>query len=143
VQQPKFRSTKALNRRRGYSLLEVLVVLAIIALITSATALALFKFIPEARIKATIESARQLRTAVAAYKMDHSSDECPTIELLVQASFIDQASKTTDAWDKPFVIECTENGAINVTSAGPDKQLGSADDIRVPVPQGKPAVAGH
>ncbi len=135
---PKVRSS--LQLRRGYSLLEVLVVLAIIALITSATALALFKFIPEARIKATLESARVIRNAVATYQTSHSGNECPTMEELVASNTIDEASKTVDAWDQPYVIECLEDGRIHVTSGGPDKRVGSADDIRVPDPPAKAAI---
>ena len=128
------------RRNRGYSLLEILVVLAIIALITSATALALFKFIPEARIKATLESARVIRNAVATYQTSQSSGECPTIETLVSSNTIDEASKTVDAWDQPFDIQCLDDGRIHVTSGGPDKRLGGADDIRVPDPPAKAAV---
>jgi hypothetical protein len=45
---------------------------------------------------------------------------------------LDEASKTNDAWDTPFVIECDERGGVAVASAGQDKKLGSPDDIRVP-----------
>ncbi len=121
------------SRRRGYSLLEILVVLAIIGLIAGTTALALFKFIPEARIKTTRESAQVIRRAVSLHRMDHGT-ECPTLPALVQLQLIDPASKTTDAWDVPFGIECDERGLVTVVSAGPDKHMNTSDDIRVPAP---------
>ena len=69
-------------RHSGYSLLEILVVLAIIGLIAGTTALALFKFIPEARIKTTRESARTIRNAAHLYRMEHGTGECPSVALL-------------------------------------------------------------
>lgn len=123
-------------RRRqvaGYSLLEVLVVLAIISLIAGATALALFKFIPEAKIKTTRQSALTVRSAAHLYRMQHGDGDCPTVDTLSTAQLIDDASKKTDAWDMPFVLECDERG-IHVSSAGPDKKINTPDDIRVPDP---------
>lgn len=124
----------ARRRARGYSLLEILVVLAIIGLIAGVTAVAMMKFVPEARIKTTRESARAVRSAANLYRMDHATEECPSVATLRSAQVLDEASKRTDAWDTPLVVECDERGAVHVTSAGPDKQLGTADDIRVPDP---------
>lgn len=122
------------RRARGYSLLEILVVLAIIGLIAGVTAVAMFKFIPEARIKTTRESARAVRASVSLYRMQHATEDCPTLPMLIQSQLIDEASKTTDAWETPFAIECDERGGILVASAGPDKKLGTPDDVRVPDP---------
>ena len=54
--------------------------------------------------------------------------------MLLQDRTIDSASKITDAWDNPFKIQCEEDETI-VSSAGPDKKDGTADDIRVPEAQ--------
>jgi general secretion pathway protein G len=126
--------------QRGYSLLEILIVLTIIGLIAGITALALFKFIPEARIKTTRESAQVIRRAASLYRMDHGS-ECPSVALLVESQMIDEASKRTDAWDMPIAVECDEQrGSITVISSGPDKKMNTPDDIRVPEP---PAPVAH
>jgi len=126
-------------KSRGYTLVEILVVLAIIGLIAGVTALALFKFVPEARIKTTRESAQVIRRAASLYRMDHGS-ECPSLPVLVQSQMIDEASKTTDAWDTPISVECDDRGHITVVSAGPDKKMNTPDDIRVPEP---PAPVAH
>jgi general secretion pathway protein G len=118
-------------RWAGYTLLEILIVLSIIALIAGTTAVALTKFLPEARIKTTRQSGIAVRSAANLYRMQHATDECPTMDLLVRAQLIDEASKTVDAWDLPFVIECDERGT-HVISAGPDKKMNTPDDIRVP-----------
>lgn len=125
--------------RRGVTLIEILVVLAIIGLISGVIAVAVIGHLDKARVSTSRESARVIRNAVSTHRMSNGGDECPTITALVDAQEIDRASKTSDAWDKPFVIECDEHGAVTVISCGPDKKLNTPDDIRVPDPP--PAVA--
>jgi prepilin-type N-terminal cleavage/methylation domain-containing protein len=126
-------------RRRGYSLLEILVVISIIALLSSAIGVALWRHFTHARIETTRQSALQLRRTAINFKLDHA-DDCPTVELLRQGDYIDAASKLTDAWDQPFIIKCDERGEVHVASSGPDKTPGTPDDIVAPEPPG-PRVA--
>jgi hypothetical protein len=93
-----------------------------------------------ARIQTSRESARVIRGAITTYRLNHGGDECPSVEALVASQEIDRASKTLDAWDKPFTIQCDERGDAIVVSAGPDKRVGTEDDIRVPEPP-KPVAA--
>lgn len=130
------------HRARGMTMIEILVVLAIVALISGVIAVAVIGHLERARIQTSRESARVIRGAVTTYRMDHGGEECPTIDLLVTSQQIDRASKTLDAWDKPFTIECDERGDATVVSAGPDKRVGTPDDIRVPEPP-KPLAAGQ
>lgn len=123
------------------SLIEILVVLGIIALVSGVIAVAVIGHLERARIQTSRESARVLRGAVNTYRMNHSGDECPTVAMLVAAQEIDTASKTVDAWEKPFAIACDDRGGVTVVSAGPDKKLGSTDDIRVPDPPAPVAAA--
>jgi general secretion pathway protein G len=116
---------------RGFTLIEVLVVLGIIALLSGVVAIAVIKHFEHARIETTHQSALTLRNAAMTYRMTHTDDECPTLEKLVADDAIDQASKAKDAWDRSFEISCDEHG-IHVASAGPDKKPGTPDDIHVP-----------
>lgn len=125
------------------SLIEILVVLGIIALISGVIAVAVIGHLERARIQTSRESARVIRGAVTTFRMNHNADECPTVATLVAAQEIDRASKTIDAWDKPFSIECDERGEATVVSAGPDKKLGTPDDIRVPEPPSPVAAGPH
>ena len=122
------------RRSRGVTLIEILVVLAIIGLVSGVVAVAVIKHLETARVTTSRESARVVRQAVSTHRMTRTGDECPTIDTLVAAQEIDSASKTIDAWDKPFKIECDAEGAVTVISMGPDKKLGTPDDIRVPDP---------
>ena len=116
------------------SLIEILVVLAIIALVSGAIAVAVIGHLERARIQTSRESARVLRNAVSSYRMTRAGEECPSVEMLVAAQEIDSASKQVDAWERPFGIECDERGGVTVVSGGPDKKIGTPDDIRVPEP---------
>jgi general secretion pathway protein G len=138
---PRIQTLVRRSRSRGLSLIEILVVLSIIALITGGIALVVMRHLETARIETTRTSARVLREAVGMWRMRDASSECPTIDTLVRAQLVDTASKTTDAWDKPFFIECGEQGEITIASAGPDRKLGNADDIRVPEPPRASALA--
>jgi prepilin-type N-terminal cleavage/methylation domain-containing protein len=128
---------------RGMTLIEVLVVLGIVALISGVIAVAVIGHLERARIQTSRESARVIRGAVTSYRLDHGGDECPIVDVLVAAQHIDRASKTIDAWDKAFVIECDERGDATVVSGGPDKRVGTPDDIRVPEPPKSVAAGGR
>ena len=134
---------KKRQRARGYSLLEILVVLAIIALLSSVIGIAVYQHLLKARVEATRQSALKIRQTVVLYRMDHAGDECPTAESLKQAELIDSASKLTDAWDRPFTVTCGDRGEVHVASSGPDKKLGTEDDIVAPEPPAKVASAIH
>ena len=138
---PKDMRNKPRRPSRGMTLIEVLVVLGIVALISGVIAVAVIGHLERARIQTSRESARVIRGAVTSYRLNHATDECPSIDLLVSSQEIDRASKTLDAWEKPFTIECDERGDATVVSAGPDKRVGTPDDIRVPEPP-KPVAAG-
>jgi general secretion pathway protein G len=124
------RHTRA--RARGLSLIEILVVLAIIAMISGVVAITVVSHLDKARKETTRQSALALRSIASTYRMDRAGEECPTVEMLVAANAIDEASKKLDAWDRPFEIQCDDHGGIRVASGGPDKQLGTEDDIRAP-----------
>lgn len=129
------RSIRKIRRRsRGMTLIEILVVLGIVALISGVIAVAVIGHLERARVQTSRESARVIRLAVTSYRLNHGGDECPSVDVLVASQEIDRASKTVDAWEKPFTIECDERGDATVVSAGPDKKAGTPDDIRVPEP---------
>jgi general secretion pathway protein G len=128
------RSRAARLAARGYSLLEILVVLTIIGLLTAAVGFALFQHFQKARIETTRQNAIKIRSAAQLYKMNHSGDECPTFTALVNDQILDQAGRQTDAWDHPFTIACDEKENIIVSSMGPDGRKGTDDDIVAPAP---------
>ena len=127
------RAMKAASR--GVTLVEVLIVISIMAMIASAVVVAVIPKFKNAQIEAATQSARELRNAATRYRA-RGTDTCPTPSLLVTEKEIDTASNIEDPWKSAFKIECGED-EIFVTSLGPDKKEGTADDISVPKKTGR------
>ncbi len=116
---------------RGVTLIEVLIVVAILSLIAAGVTVGVLPKFREAQIKTTEGNAREIRNAVNRWRGSKGGTDCPTISQLVQDKEIDSASKIDDAWGSAYKITCTEDDVF-VVSPGPDKKEGSADDISVP-----------
>ena len=110
------------------TLIEIMIVVGIIAMIAGGVAVALLPNLERARIDSTKTDAQALRSAATMYVADNPRG-CPTVEDLVNNRYLDGSKRTQDAWESPFSIAC-EGGDIIVTSAGPDMQLGTEDDIK-------------
>jgi len=116
--------------RRGVTLVEVLIVVAIMSLIATTVVVAVIPKFRGAQVDTASNSAREIRNAVTRYRA-RGTEQCPTITQLVSEKEIDTASKLDDPWGSPFKIECPED-EVYVTSFGPDKKEGTADDIVIP-----------
>jgi general secretion pathway protein G len=115
------------TRQEGMTLIEIMIVVAILAMIAGGVAVALIPQLEKARIDSTKTDAQALRSAVMLYVADNPR-ECPTVEDLVSERYLDGSRRTKDAWDTEFQISC-EQGDIAVISAGPDLEFNTEDDI--------------
>ena len=119
------------TRSGGFSLLEIMIVLAIIALITAGVGTVVFNSFKKAKVSIAKQRVGAVREAVVKYMIDNSS-ACPKgIDDLVAQKYIDKAG-AKDPWDKPYIFQCpgtNDPDSADVSSAGPDKQEGTADDI--------------
>ncbi|HKQ68932.1 MAG TPA: type II secretion system protein [Polyangiaceae bacterium] len=121
---------------RGVTLVEVLIVVAIMSLIATTVVVAVIPKFQSAQSETALNSMREIRNAVVRWRATRGGDQCPTVSQLVSDKEIDTASKTEDPWNSQFKIVCTED-EIFVTSPGRDKREGTADDLSVP--KGTPA----
>lgn len=126
--------TQKIRRRsralaRGVTLIEVLIVVAIMAMLSAGVAFGVMPKFKEARIKSAITGAQTIRKAAELYQNTSSDDKCPTMQDLVSSKNIDGAH-TEDPWGKPYKIACEENGDLRVISAGNDKKENTQDDVR-------------
>ena len=115
------------KRREGFTLIEIMIVMIILATLATGVAVAVLPRLEDARIKSTKVDAQALRSAIMLYVADNPRG-CPTVEDLVTERYLDGSKRTADAWDTEFQVTC-EEGDIVVVSAGPDLQFNTEDDI--------------
>jgi len=123
---------------RGVTLVEVLIVVAIMSLIATTVVVAVIPKFQKAQEDTALNSARALRNAAASWRAARGGDECPTVAQLRADKEIDTAAKTDDPWGSQFKISCADD-EITVSSPGRDKKEGSADDLSVPAKGGTAA----
>lgn len=114
--------------REAVTLVELMIVVIIMALIATAVGVAVLPQIKKARVKSTKSDAQAVRAAVSLWVSDNPG-KCPAVTDLMNDGVLDKSKRTTDAWDHDFSIVC-EGDDVVVTSAGPDGQMGTEDDIR-------------
>jgi general secretion pathway protein G len=126
---------KTLLRRQqqaGVSLVEVLIVVAIMAMLAGGVAFAILPRMAEARLKTAKQGAQEIRKAVQLWQVENGG-ECPTMSTLKKDGVLDKAGTSDDPWGKPFTVKCAD-GEVYVGSNGPDTKKGSEDDIEIPGP---------
>ena len=116
---------------RGVTLLEVLIVVAILAMVSAGVVFFALPRFREAQIKSAETGARVIRQAAQSWQASNNETNCPTMSQLVQDKQLDPGASTNDPWGQPYALNCTD-GDVAVTSSGPDKKKGTKDDVRVP-----------
>ena len=116
---------------RGVTLFEVLIVVAILAMVAGGVAVFALPRFKEAQIKTAKSGAQTIRQAVMQWQLTNSDSSCPTVSQLVQEKFLDPGTDTKDPWGQAYDIDCSDDD-VRVSSSGPDKSKGGKDDISVP-----------
>jgi general secretion pathway protein G len=132
--------------QRGFSLIEIMVVLAILAIVAGAAVPLVGKNVTRGKIAETRAELAAFPAAVSAYFEDTGALP-PTFDDLQQnlagasgwagpyllAMLSANASTTTsleqDAWSRDYVVAVTGASSLTVTSHGPDGATGGGDDI--------------
>ena len=115
---------------RGVTLIEILIVLAIVGLIAGGVAIVAIPKFQQAQLDTAKNNAIEIHRIAEAWRAMNST-ECPTVERLRAEKEIAATAKITDPWDNPYKILCEED-ELQVVSFGPDKKENTKDDIRIP-----------
>jgi general secretion pathway protein G len=119
------------RRARGVTLFEVLIVVAILAMVAGGVAFFALPQFNKAKVSTAESAARVIRQAASSWQATNNETSCPTISQLIQDKLLDSGQNTSDPWGQGFTITCTEDEVI-VVSNGPDKKKGTKDDVVVP-----------
>lgn len=131
VRMRNHRQWNGRRKQRAVTLIEVLIVVAIIALVSASVAVASHKFWSDAVDKDAKSNARTIRSAVKAWWVEHDSALCPSMEQLVSDQILDKDHAHSDPWGKPWRIECADSD-VTIYSDGRDRIAGTKDDVRIP-----------
>lgn len=113
------------------TLIEVMLVVAIIAMVGAAASLSGIKVFVGAKEKSALTDARTIRAAVKTWRMNEDGAACPTMDQLVKDGILDEDGRRNDPWGTTFKIVCVGDD-VAIRSAGPDGKFDTDDDLRVP-----------
>jgi general secretion pathway protein G len=117
---------------RGFTLLEIMIVLAIMGLIVTGVSIKVFSQLKKAKTSAARIGVKKIGDAAARF-MAGPGAGCPkgVDELIAQGEL--SKSDAKDPWGAAYVFRCPgtqDTEGVDVVSWGPDKTDGTADDIR-------------
>ncbi len=124
---------KKLRAARGMSLVEIMIVLAIIGLMAGTVAFVAIPQLQKARVKEATNRALAIRGAVSKEQIDEPTSCFNAVELKAKKAI---EGDINDPWGKPFKVVC-EGDDVTVTSFGQDGKEGTEDDIVQPKPAAK------
>lgn len=128
--------------RSGFTLVEVLLVLAILVILASVVAVAVIPAMKKSRVRAAKAQAGLLSQQLEFYYTDVSS--FPTTQQGLAALRVRPADLTDptkwegpyagkdippDPWGRPYQYTCDDGQSFSLRSTGPDGQPGTDDDI--------------
>lgn len=122
------RLARAARRSRGMTLIEIMVVVAIIGLVMGGVGLMAFNQFKSAQTDAAKKDTVQIQQAVEIY-MTQKRGKCPKTLQDLKASGV-AAKVSKDPWGNDYQIQCPgEKTSVDVISAGPDGEFGNEDDV--------------
>lgn len=129
----------SVSRRAAFTLVEVLVVVAIVVILASIGTLATFKFLEDAKGDAARAKAEQLVTYGKAWSTRNDSEPIQSLDVLIPYAD-DGVNALRDPWNNPFQFEYVNDGASQYPRLfvytihrvdGQDRVIGAPKDIEI------------
>ena len=128
------------RRRQGFTLLELLLVMAILVILASLSTVAVLSMQSNSQNKAAFAEINTLKTQCINYKLSTLSFPKKLEDLIVLPAGMNQSSWggpyltgksiPKDPWQNPYKYSAKDaTDEVFITSAGKDGQHGTADDI--------------
>ena len=127
-------SARRAARKGGFTLVELLVVVAIIGILGTIAVINVPKWLNDARVTACRELINTIQTSMNSYYADNGTLP-DSLDALVESTddrdpYIKGGKdKLLDPWGTPIEYTPGRRGNFGLRSAGPDQQLGNDDDI--------------
>jgi len=116
---------------RGMTLIEIMVVVAIIGMLMGTVGVYAFGRLEKAKVTNTKVIIKEIENALVHFQTDNT-DSCPkSVSDLYTQKYL--TKEPVDAWGSPLSFKCPgEHNAdgADIVSKGKDKQEGTQDDIR-------------
>ncbi len=121
----------ARRRDGGMTMLDIMIVLAIIGLVTATVGVGVYANWKKANIKVARVAVNEIAQKTIQFMTDNNN-ECPkSLDDLVAQKYIPKKNK--DPWNRDYILRCPgtiNTDGVDVVSLGPDGQEGTADDIK-------------
>ncbi|MFI4871940.1 MAG: type II secretion system protein GspG [Phycisphaerales bacterium JB058] len=121
---------------RGFSLLELTLVIAIMGVLMAVAAINLIGGADDAKIETTKASMKTIKDALQQYQTRNNSYP-PALQTLITGTKQLQEGADLDSWDQPFYYSpvgrsgAPKEQGFTLISGGPDTQMGTEDDIDI------------
>ena len=113
-------------RGQGFALIELMVSIAIMALLATTVAVAVMRYMAQARIDVAQTETRSIKTAVLTHRIGGGA--CPTMAELIEDGLLDEDQRTEDPWGHDYEVVCDGRRTV-VWSSGPDGDAETEDDV--------------
>ena len=130
-QKARQRDRKRRDRSSGFTMLEIMIVIAIIAALGAGVGVVVFNNFKKAQVKIGKQRMTEVLSGVTQFMIDNNT--CPrSMEDLVGQKYVSKQG-AKDPWGKDFILRCPgqkDPESADISSSGPDKQDGTPDDIK-------------
>ncbi len=120
------RGTRRTSRERGFSLIELMVVITIIGLLSGIVGVNVYQYMKTATISTTKSQIIIIENAIEAFRTTNRRLPDSLDELIgnEDESFLNSEELPTDAWNEEFIYEKTGSRTYNLISLGADMAEG-------------------